>query len=125
MYTGASEEAVREAEDRRSIVFGVRRAIETLANVPKRPQQFLEYADAHQLWTPDEEHVIRAARQWLDDLDEKWSTFREQFTEQRATQKFTVVDGAAANGEASTEPSGKPIELGRTDDHFEPTRWSK
>ena len=143
MYTGASDEEVREAEDRRSIVFGVTRAVETLANVPKAPQEFLEYAASHQLWTAEEEHVIAEARKWLGGLVEAWQTFRERVhagenageldlnaSTTTAVERFTVLDGGAANGEASatpaeTEPSGKPIELGRVDDHFEPSRWGK
>jgi len=72
MYTGASDEAIKEAGDRRSIVFGARRAIDILANMPKSPQDFLAYAQPHQLWTPEEQHLLAHARQWLNGLVDCW-----------------------------------------------------
>jgi hypothetical protein len=74
LYTGASDEAVKAAEDRRTIVFGVREAVETLAAVAAKatPQQFLQLAMPHQLWTPDEETALGIAAGWLNQLVELW-----------------------------------------------------
>jgi hypothetical protein len=68
IYTGVDEQAVTESEDRRSLVFGIRRALDTLANVGMTAHSFLEHAQPHQLWTAEEEKVLLAVQSWLNDL---------------------------------------------------------
>lgn len=72
-YMGASKEAVKHATQRRSVVFGVRRAIETLAVLNLTPKQFLQFALPHQLWDEEEGRQIAKAAKFLDGLKDAWS----------------------------------------------------
>jgi hypothetical protein len=75
LYTGASEEAVKLAEDRRTIVYGVREALGNLANVAAKmtPKAFLEFASPHQLWREGEDEDLQTALDWLSDLVTQWN----------------------------------------------------
>jgi hypothetical protein len=72
IYFGGSEAQAKEGEDRRTMVFGVRRALEHLGSINLTGRQFLDYALPHQLWEPDEAKIIKQALRWLTDLDEAW-----------------------------------------------------
>lgn len=71
-YFGTSKETAEAYERKKQIVYGVRRAVEALAEVGMTPDAFLEYADKHQLWRLDEEHLLTAAHDWLGGLLEAW-----------------------------------------------------
>jgi hypothetical protein len=72
IYFPTSDEEVKAADKRRTIVFSVREAIEALATVELSPSAFLAYALPHQLWMPHEEHLIAGATEWLTGLNEAW-----------------------------------------------------
>lgn len=72
IYLGATKEQEQEAEDRRTIVYGVRRAVDTLAEMQMSGAEFITYAFKHQLWKVEEEHVITEAYEWLTDLVAAW-----------------------------------------------------
>jgi hypothetical protein len=73
IYLGGTPEQIKKADERRTLVFGVRRAIETLAIVELTPTEFLATALPHQLWREKEEHQIHDAMKWLDALHAAWS----------------------------------------------------
>lgn len=73
LYLGGTKEQVKESTERRTLVYAVRRAIETLATVETSPNQFLETALPHQLWTRKEEKQIDDALRWLSALKAAWS----------------------------------------------------
>jgi hypothetical protein len=77
IYFGGSEQQAKQGEERRTMVFGVRRALEHLAGIKLTGRQFLEYALPHQLWTEEEAVVIKQALQWLTDLKEAWDKREE------------------------------------------------
>jgi hypothetical protein len=72
LYLGGTKEEVKESTERRTLVYAVRRAIETLAKVETTPTQFLETALPHQLWTRREEAQIDDALRWLSALKAAW-----------------------------------------------------
>lgn len=72
IYFGGSEQQAKEGEDRRTMVFGVRRALEHLGNIRLTGRQFLNYALPHQLWTDEEAQIIKQALRWLTDLNDAW-----------------------------------------------------
>lgn len=72
VYFGATKEEEEKIELRRSIVFGVRRAVESLSAVPMSPHEFLKYALPHQLWNEDEGPLIEKAADWLWALHVAW-----------------------------------------------------
>lgn len=72
IYLGGDPEKAKEGEDRRTMVYGVRRALETLGEIQLTPTQFLNYALPHQLWTAEEAKVIKRALRWLAALDAAW-----------------------------------------------------
>lgn len=71
-YFGASKEAAEAYERKLKIVYTVRRAIEDLAAVGMTASAFLKYADKHQLWRANEEHLLTEAHEWLSDLLQEW-----------------------------------------------------
>jgi hypothetical protein len=73
LYLGASQESVKEAAERRTVIYAVRRAIETLAGVEITPNQLIEWALPHQLWNKKEEAEIDDAARWLNALKAAWS----------------------------------------------------
>lgn len=76
IYFGTDPAKAKEGEDRRSMVFGVRRALDHLGNINLTGRQFLDYALPHQLWTPEEAPIIKKALRWLTDLAEAWEAHK-------------------------------------------------
>ncbi len=74
IYFGTDPNKAKEGEDRRTMVYGVRRALDTLGSIHLTSRQFLDYALPHQLWTKDEASIIKRALRWLTALDEAWDT---------------------------------------------------
>jgi hypothetical protein len=72
IYFGTDPGRAKEGEDRRTMVYGVRKALDTLGNIHLTGRQFLEYALPHQLWDADEAKIIKHALRWLGDLDAAW-----------------------------------------------------
>jgi hypothetical protein len=72
IYFGTDPDKAKQGEDRRTMIYGVRRALETLANIELTANQFLNYALPHQLWTKEEAAVIKHALRWLKSLDAAW-----------------------------------------------------
>ena len=72
IYFGTSVAKAREAENRRTIVYSVRRAVECLSAVEMTPHQFLTFALPHQLWRKDEDAQIGRALKWLNALHTAW-----------------------------------------------------
>jgi hypothetical protein len=73
LYLGGTKEDVKESTERRTLVYAVRRAIETLSTVEASPTQFLDTAMPYQLWTKREERQIDDALRWLTALKAAWS----------------------------------------------------
>lgn len=74
IYFGTDPGRAKEGEDRRTMVYGVRKALEALGNIHLTGRQFLEYALPHQLWDADEAKIIKQALRWLTDLDAAWDS---------------------------------------------------
>jgi hypothetical protein len=72
IYFGTDLSRAKEGEDRRTMVYGVRKALDTLGNIQLTGHQFLDYALPHQLWDKDEAKIIKQALRWLTSLDEAW-----------------------------------------------------
>lgn len=72
IYFGTDPDKAKEGEDRRTMVYGVRRALETLGGIELTAGQFLNYALPHQLWTTEEGKIIKQALRWLASLDAAW-----------------------------------------------------
>lgn len=72
IYFGTDPGRAKEGEDRRTMVYGVRRALDTLGSIHLTGRQFLDYAMPHQLWTADEAKIIKQALRWLNSLDQAW-----------------------------------------------------
>jgi hypothetical protein len=72
IYFGTDPDKAKEGEDRRTMVYGVRRALETLGGIELTASQFLSYALPHQLWTKEEGKIIKQALRWLTSLDAAW-----------------------------------------------------
>jgi hypothetical protein len=72
LYTGASKQQMKESTERRTLVYAVHRAVETLATVQLTADQFIEYALPHQLWNEQEEGQIELAAAWLNSLNKVW-----------------------------------------------------
>jgi len=72
IYFGTDPGRAKEGEDRRTMVYGVRRALDTLGNIQLSGRQFLLYAMPHQLWDKEEAKIIKQALRWLTMLDEAW-----------------------------------------------------
>lgn len=73
LYLGGDEKQVKESTERRTVVYAVRRAVETLAKMETTPTAFIEIALPHQLWTEAEEHQIEEAAKWLNALKAAWA----------------------------------------------------
>ena len=74
IYLGASAEEAKKGELRRTVVYGVRRAVETIAILQISPAQFLEFALPHQLWADEtEDKQLFGASQWLSELSQHWT----------------------------------------------------
>jgi hypothetical protein len=74
IYFGTDAMKAKEGEDRRTMVYGVRKALDTLADITLTGKEFLAYALPHQLWNADEEKVIKRALRWLTLLDAAWDS---------------------------------------------------
>ena len=74
IYFGTNPDKAKEGEDRRTMVYGVRKALDTLGNIQLTGRQFLNYAQPHQLWNDDESKIIKQALRWLMSLDEAWES---------------------------------------------------
>ena len=72
IYFGTDPGRAKEGEDRRTMVYGVRRALDALGNIHLTGNQFLLYAMPHQLWDAEEGKIIKRALRWLTSLDEAW-----------------------------------------------------
>lgn len=78
IYFGTSKEDAQAGEDRRTIVYGVKDAIEALAEVELSPINFIKFMLPHQRWERGEEKKIEKARQWLNELAKEWDRWEEQ-----------------------------------------------
>jgi hypothetical protein len=74
IYFGTDPGRAKEGEDRRTMVYGVRKALETLGSIHLTGRQFMAYALPHQLWSADEAKIIKKALHWLQSLDEAWDS---------------------------------------------------
>lgn len=74
IYFGTDPGRAKEGEDRRTMVYGVRKALDTLGNIHLTGKQFLSYALPHQLWDDQEAKIIKQALRWLASLDEAWDS---------------------------------------------------
>lgn len=74
IYFGTDQMKAKEGADRRTMVYGVRDALEHLGAIKLTGKEFLDYAFPHQLWTVEESAIIKAALKWLTDLDKAWDT---------------------------------------------------
>jgi hypothetical protein len=72
IYFGATEQQAKEGEDRRTMVYGVKRALDHLGNIHLTGRQFLAYALPHQLWSDEQAAIIKRALRWLNDLNDAW-----------------------------------------------------
>jgi hypothetical protein len=76
VYLGASDADVKQSAQRRTVVYAVREAVETIAKVQVSAEDFLEYALPHQLWKAKNEHQIKQAADWLGALSHAWAKRR-------------------------------------------------
>jgi hypothetical protein len=74
IYFGTDPGRAKEGEDRRTMVYGVRKALEVLGNIHLTGRQFLNYALPHQLWSEEEAKIIKQALRWVTDLDQAWAS---------------------------------------------------
>jgi hypothetical protein len=72
VYLGATDEQMHKAAQRRTAVYSVREAVETLSKVELKATDFLEYALPHQLWKKRNQHEIKKALRWLNELNVAW-----------------------------------------------------
>jgi hypothetical protein len=73
IYFGASKEEASAMEQRRSVVYGVRRVVDTLANMQVTPVQFIAYALPHQFHGFNQHNELARAAKWLAELDAAWN----------------------------------------------------
>ena len=73
IYFGTSPEDAKAGENRRTVVYGIKRAVTMLAKIDMTPEHFLMYALPHQLWDDDEAVELGKAETWLAKLCEAWS----------------------------------------------------
>lgn len=78
IYFGTSKADAQAGEDRRTVVYGVRRAIETLAEIELTPLNFIKFMLPHQRWDHTEEKQIEKAREWLNELAKEWSKWEDR-----------------------------------------------
>jgi hypothetical protein len=74
IYFGTDMGKAKEGEDRRTMVYGVRKSLECLGGINLTGRQFLDYALPHQLWDADEAKIIKQALRWLNSLDQAWDS---------------------------------------------------
>jgi hypothetical protein len=74
IYFGTDPGRAKEGEDRRTMVYGVRKALDTLGNIHLTGRQFLDYALPHQLWDEEEAKIIKQALRWLMSLSDAWDS---------------------------------------------------
>ncbi len=72
IYLGADKADVKEATAKRTVIFAIRGAIETLAEVQLSPQQLLDMALPHQLLRLNEGNQIPRAATWLVKFSRAW-----------------------------------------------------
>ena len=72
IYFGASKAEAKVINDRRGVVFAVRRAIATLSAMQISPHQFLQYALPHQLLKMDDHGEIAKAAEWMTAFRSAW-----------------------------------------------------
>jgi len=72
IYFGTDAMRAKEGEDRRTMVYGVRKALDTLGSINLTGREFLAYALPHQLWDKEESKIIKSALRWLTMLDTAW-----------------------------------------------------
>jgi hypothetical protein len=72
IYFGTDPDKAKEGEDRRTMVYGVRKALDVLGNIKLTGRQFLSYALPHQLWSDEEAKIIKQSLRWLTSLDAAW-----------------------------------------------------
>jgi hypothetical protein len=88
LYTGASDEAIRAIDDQRTVVYSVREAIATIANLKAMPEEFMKLMSPHQRWTRDEEWMIEEAHLWLCELHQRW---KYESTEAERREKIREI----------------------------------
>jgi hypothetical protein len=72
IYFGTDAMKAKEGENRRTMIYGVRKALDTLGNINLTGREFLSYALPHQLWDAEEAPIIKKALRWLTMLDTAW-----------------------------------------------------
>jgi hypothetical protein len=77
IYFGTSKSDAQLGEDRRTVVYGVKDAIEALAEVELTPLNFIKFMLPHQRWDHNEEKKIEKARLWLNELAKEWNKWEE------------------------------------------------
>ena len=77
----------KEGEDRRTMVYGVREALDHLAGIALTGDEFLNYARPHQLWDQEEGKVIEDALRWLTSLAEAWKRPRKAVADECRTRR--------------------------------------
>jgi hypothetical protein len=72
IYFGHTKAEAKVINDRRGVVFAVRRAITTLSAMQITPHQFLQYALPHQLLKIDDHGEVSKAADWLRAFNTAW-----------------------------------------------------
>jgi len=71
-YFGHTKAEAKVINDRRGVVFAVRRAIATLSAMEISPHQFLQYALPHQLLKIDDHGEVAKAADWMQAFHAAW-----------------------------------------------------
>ncbi len=74
IYLGADKADVKEATAKRTVIFAIRSAIETLGAIELTPQQLLAMAAPHQLLHLNDGNQIPRAATWLVKFSRAWRT---------------------------------------------------
>ena len=72
IYFGGDPAEVQDYKNKRTVIFGVRHAIEQLAAMTITPEQFLSMAMPHQLLHLNENNQIERAADWLKEFTKAW-----------------------------------------------------
>ena len=72
IYFGGDPSEVQDYKNKRTVIFGVRHAIEALAAMQITPEQFLKMAMPHQLLHLNENNQIQRAADWLKEFNKAW-----------------------------------------------------
>lgn len=72
VYTGATREEEQEQDDRRDLIFNVKRSIDDLAKLEVSAEEWLETARSWQLFSPEETENLSRAAEWLTELQQLW-----------------------------------------------------